>query len=833
MNRTPFLACLILLLLGSLPCKASDGVRVLLLAGQSNMAGRGTFAELDEALKARIIAASSRVQVSAGERQAQPLSFRKPGEHVKEFGPEMLLGLTLAECYPDNEYLLVKTAVGGTSLHGAWSPDWTAEKAKASENGEARQQMKLYSDHVKSIRDNLDTLKKQGKPFEIEGIFWMQGEKDSRRELSATNYESNLKKLIAAYRTDFEQPDLPFFFGQINAPLRGKKDFQAGPETVRSAMSNVALSVPSVVMIPTTTDPSWSDFPKRADNVHYNTEGQTRLGTSFANALMNLKQQDVGSSMPQYRIGVCDWSIKMKATGESFLFAKKAGLQGIQFSFDVEGKGLDIRTKENRDKLRAIVKETNVEIASLGIGLLNKIPLAKTEEADQLVSDCLDAMIKLKEEAVALEDKELAAKVSPHIVLLAFFGKGNINDDPEGIKVVIEKLKHFAPIAEKHGFVLGIESLLSEADHRHIMESVGSPAVKVYYDTANSARMGYDIYKEIESLGAENICQIHLKQDKELLGQGDIDFPRVKTLLEKTKYQGWLIIEGSTPKGMSKTKSCEINTVFTKQLFNGLPKTSSTLPEPPEGFHWEVNEAFTDEFNGTELDSTKWHDHNPDWIGRPPGKFVPSSVSVKDGLLAISCTPLDPPDGKFDIACGTIQSKASDALFGYYECSMKASQLSTSSNFWMVGKDFEVDGGRVNVELIVQLTVGNAKGLMDHIKSNAMTSFKSTEPGSKRKKAKKTERAKLDSNVGDDFHTYGVWWVDANTLKFYADGKHVYTINPSTEFDDKPFRHPLTVNFVCETFDWQPEPTKEELTAPKLNTTYVDYVRSFKLIKSN
>ena len=95
----------------------------------------------------------------------------------------------------------------------------------------------------------------------------------------------------------------------------------------------------------------------------------------------------------------------------------------------------------------------------------------------------------------------MAAKVSPKIVLLAFFGKADLNGDEERMQTVIRKLKRFAPIAEKHGFILGIESLLSEADHRRIMEGVGSPAVKVYYDTANSARMGYDIYSEIESLG--------------------------------------------------------------------------------------------------------------------------------------------------------------------------------------------------------------------------------------------------------------------------------------------------------------------------------------------
>ena len=272
-----------------------------------------------------------------------------------------------------------------------------------------------------------------------------------------------------------------------------------------------------------------------------------------------------------YKIGTCDWSIKMQVSEESFRFAKQNGLDGIQYSFGAKGEGLDLRTRQNRDKVRSIVKETGVAISSIGIGLLNKVPLATTEDADELVADCLDAMIKLKEEAAELEDRDLAAKVAPNIVLLAFFGKADLNGDDERMNTVIRKLKRFSPIAEDHGFILGIESLLSEADHRRIMDGVGSPAVKVYYDTANSARMGYDIYEEIESLGTENICEIHIKQDAALLGDGNIDFPRVKSLLDKMRFTGWLIIEGSTPKKMERTEATEKNAVFAKRLFNAGP----------------------------------------------------------------------------------------------------------------------------------------------------------------------------------------------------------------------------------------------------------------------
>ena len=55
--------------------------------------------------------------------------------------------------------------------------------------------------------------------------------------------------------------------------------------------------------------------------------------------------------------------------------------------------------------------------------------------------------------------------------------------------------------AEKAGVILGIESWLSAADTMRILNRVGSPAVKMYYDVCNSTDRGYDICKEIRWLG--------------------------------------------------------------------------------------------------------------------------------------------------------------------------------------------------------------------------------------------------------------------------------------------------------------------------------------------
>ena len=170
--------------------------------------------------------------------------------------------------------------------------------------------------------------------------------------------------------------------------------------------------------------------------------------SSFLSAAFLLKPDLIGADQEnehRFKIGACDWSIKMPLGVDSFHFAKHNGLDGIQYSFDAAGNGLDLRTLENPNTIRATVKETEVAISSLGIGLLNKIPFATTDEGEKLVVECIDTMSKLKQEASELEDRDLPAKVSPGIALLAFFNKADIKGKPDSIEKVIEKLKRVGP----------------------------------------------------------------------------------------------------------------------------------------------------------------------------------------------------------------------------------------------------------------------------------------------------------------------------------------------------------------------------------------------------
>ncbi len=273
----------------------SKVVHVVLLGGQSNMAGHGDYDKLGETIKQRIEKISHRVLLSTSENtdvKPRPLSFyishaNDKYKFNKHFGPELFIGLTLAEANPNQEYLLIKKAVGGTSLYGAWNANWSTEKAEVAERGNVRKQMQLFNSHKVNIDNQLKRLKALEKEYKIIGMTWMQGESDTKNNLAAKNYGENLEDLISGYRKHLNIDKMPFIIGQINVLPR---EYKKGPELVRLAMQSVANSDDQVDIINTSIDDDWNDFPKHSDNLHYNVEGQKRLGISFAEKLIKLNK---------------------------------------------------------------------------------------------------------------------------------------------------------------------------------------------------------------------------------------------------------------------------------------------------------------------------------------------------------------------------------------------------------------------------------------------------------------------------------------------------------------------------------------------------------------
>jgi len=256
-----------------------------------------------------------------------------------------------------------------------------------------------------------------------------------------------------------------------------------------------------------------------------------------------------GAEKRRFKLGACDWSIGKMGEPAAFEVAKEIGLDGVQVSLGTLGNNMRLRKTEVQDEYRRSAQASGLEIASLAIGELNNIPYKSDPRTIEWVRDAIDVC-----QALGLK-----------VILLAFFGNDDLRNDEAGIKEVVKRLKDVAPKAEKAGVKLGIESWLSADQHLDILERVGSPAINVYYDLCNSTDMGYDIHKEIRKLG-KRICEFHAKENGALLGQGKIDFKKVRESLDAINYTGWVQIEGAVPPGKPMLPSYQANCKFMRNI---------------------------------------------------------------------------------------------------------------------------------------------------------------------------------------------------------------------------------------------------------------------------
>ena len=136
------------------------------------------------------------------------------------------------------------------------------------------------------------------------------------------------------------------------------------------------------------------------------------------------------------------------------------------------------------------------------------------------------------------------------VTMAACFAKGNLDmSKTDEIDHLVGVLKDVAPKAEKQGVLIGVENYLSAEDNMRIINRVGSPALKVYYDVGNSTDKKRNVCKEIRMLG-KNICELHAKDGKFMLGHGRIDFKEIRKALDDIDYSGWMQLEAAAPNGI-------------------------------------------------------------------------------------------------------------------------------------------------------------------------------------------------------------------------------------------------------------------------------------------
>ncbi|MGS2738234.1 sialate O-acetylesterase [Sinomicrobium sp. M5D2P17] len=238
-----------------------ESVGLIILAGQSNMVGAGQKKEIDH------------------KGISEHITYYNFGKSSKlspasdsSFGPELGICDKLSAYFPDKEFILIKYAVGGSSLYD-WAVDYDFEKVTTMGTPEFG---KLYDSLVHHTR-----IIVKGEKIKPIALVWMQGETDARFTTAGKDYYAGFRKLISSIRKDMDQQDLPVLYGRVNPVI----ERYPGAELVREAQEKIEKDVEHAYMIST------EGLDKNQDELHYSSKGQIGLGHRFGKVLTDLIQK--------------------------------------------------------------------------------------------------------------------------------------------------------------------------------------------------------------------------------------------------------------------------------------------------------------------------------------------------------------------------------------------------------------------------------------------------------------------------------------------------------------------------------------------------------------
>lgn len=230
-----------------------ENVWVFIMAGQSNMAGRGTVEPEDTVSDKRIFSLNKDGQIVIAK---EPLHFYEPERTGLDCG--LTFAKTLITKIPGNvSILIIPTAVGGSSIR-QWLGDSTYRNVK------------LFSNFLSKV----EIAKQNGI---IKGILWHQGESDAN-EKDIPLHKQRLHLLFSKFRTAIGNNELPVLLGELGSFSENPADFNL----INKAIHEYAAEDKNSCVIST------KDLKDKGDHLHFDSKGQRTMGKRFAKAYLKM-----------------------------------------------------------------------------------------------------------------------------------------------------------------------------------------------------------------------------------------------------------------------------------------------------------------------------------------------------------------------------------------------------------------------------------------------------------------------------------------------------------------------------------------------------------------
>jgi sugar phosphate isomerase/epimerase len=237
------------------------------------------------------------------------------------------------------------------------------------------------------------------------------------------------------------------------------------------------------------------------------------------------------------KYGVRGGVLKQKTDG-LFAAAQAVGFDGVEPDLGRDYEHDPMWTAEGRRHMLDMAKQTGVEVASTCLGAL---------WGHSFASDDPDARSRAVE--IVTQAARFTPELGARVILVPITGIEG-QDNAVGVERWVEGLRKSAPAAEDSGAILALENVgrspaRSAPEILRIIDAVGSPAVRVYYDVGNSTSMGFDAIGELRLL-KDKLAQVHVKGARGAqLWENTLDMGAVTRTLKQQGYDGYLVFETS------------------------------------------------------------------------------------------------------------------------------------------------------------------------------------------------------------------------------------------------------------------------------------------------
>lgn len=227
-----------------------EKVWVFIMAGQSNMAGRGIVEPQDTVINKRIITINSNNKWIYAK---EPLHFYQPKVKGLDCGVAFATEL-LSSTESDIYIALIPCAVGGSSID-KWLND-------------------IKFNDVQLLTNLKEKIKLGQTIGNIKAILWHQGESDAD-SIRISQYENNLRSMFKILREYTNNATLPILTGHLGSyadPIKYAPNWKK----INKIISKVVATDDYAYIIKT------SDLTPNADKIHFNAASQRIIGKRFA-----------------------------------------------------------------------------------------------------------------------------------------------------------------------------------------------------------------------------------------------------------------------------------------------------------------------------------------------------------------------------------------------------------------------------------------------------------------------------------------------------------------------------------------------------------------------